>query len=129
MAAKLIAAWCLDVRGSMKASLLSPNVLYLVAFVVPLTEDAYGWNVPVNVVLKKPNGSKIESKISLVGKPKGEFFEVDAGELILDDHQCRDIGVIEFALYEHGCQVKKGLIMKGVVLRSKASDGCPYSDA
>lgn len=83
MAAKLIAACCVDVRGSVKASLFSPNLLYLVAFVVSLTEDAYGWNVPVNMVLKKPNGRKIESKISLVGKPKGEFFEVDAGELIL----------------------------------------------
>ncbi|CAK9311646.1 unnamed protein product [Citrullus colocynthis] len=117
-----------DVRGTVKASLLSSRVLYLVAFVIYFNEDAHGWHVPVNLVLKKPNGCKIESKVSIEGKPKGEYFEVDAGELILDNCGCGDSGIIEFAMYEHGSHEKRGLVMKGVILRSKASDGCPHAN-
>ncbi|CAK9311643.1 unnamed protein product [Citrullus colocynthis] len=117
-----------DVRGLVKAALLTPKVIYIVVFVVLLHIDAKGWTSPVNLIVKKPDGSKIESKISLEGKPRGEYFEVIVGELTLDDRGCADTSVIEFGMYEHGSQPKSGLVLKGGLFRSKASAGCPHAD-
>ncbi|XP_038893562.1 lectin-like [Benincasa hispida] len=125
-APQLIQVSWFDIHGSVKASWLSSRVVYLVAFLVMLTEDASGWNHHVNLTIKKPNGCTVETKVSLEGKPKGEFFEVWAGDFILDNCGCGDSGVVEFGMYEHGGHWKRGLIVKGVVIRSKASAGCPH---
>lgn len=47
-------------RGKFEITKLSPGTAYEVAFVILLKENAYGWEVPVNVRLVLPDGKKQE---------------------------------------------------------------------
>lgn len=108
----------LEVHGKFEASMLSPGVLYEFAFVVMLKDPAYGWEVPVNLRLTFPDGSKQEHKQNLMEKPRGQWIEIGVGEFMASQEK---LGEIDFSLYEYeGGKWKKGLVIKGVAIRPKA---------
>ena len=117
--AELLNVCWLEVHGKLEASMLSPGVLYEFVFVVMLKDPAYGWEVPVNLRLTLPDGSKQEHKENLMEKPRGRWIEIVIGEFMaLQDKP----GEIECSLFEYeGGKWKKGLLIKGVAIRPKAS--------
>ncbi|XP_038895126.1 lectin-like [Benincasa hispida] len=110
----------LEIHGKMKTCELSPGILYEAAFEVMIKEPAYGWDIPVNIRLKKPDGSKQERKENLEQRPRGQWVEIPICDFVVHDHERG--GEIEFSMYEYeGGMWKKGMLLKGVVIRSKGS--------
>lgn len=117
--AELLNVCWLEVHGKFEASMLSPGVLYEFVFEVMLRDPAYGWEVPVNLRLTLPDGSKQEHKENLMEKPRGRWIEIVIGEFMASQDKC---GEIECSLYEYqGGKWKKGLLVKGVAIRPKTS--------
>lgn len=104
-------------QGRFETAKLSPGAPYEVAFVIMLRDPAYGWEVPVNVRLTLPDGTKQEHKENLMKKPRGEWIEIPAGEFVTWPEKT---GEIKFSIYENqGGEWKRGLIIKGVAIRPK----------
>lgn len=83
-----------------------------------LKDPAYGWEIPVNLRLTLPDGSKQEHKENLMEKPRGRWIEIPAGEI---KSSTEKTGEMEFSLYEYeGGKWKKGLLIKGVKIQPKA---------
>ncbi|KAG0451343.1 hypothetical protein HPP92_013743 [Vanilla planifolia] len=116
--ARLIAVCWLEVRGIFDTSYLNPDVTYEVKFLV-MMENGHGWNVPIKLNLKLPDGSVQQHEEVLNEKQISQWFELKAGEFSASKEQA---GEIEFSL----CEVeernwKSGLVVKGVVIRPKNS--------
>ncbi|KAL8107553.1 lectin-like [Apium graveolens] len=117
--AEMLNVCWLEVHGKLEASMLSPGVLYEFVFEVMLRDPAYGWEVPVNLRLTRPDGSKQEHKENLMEKPRGRWIEIVIGEFMASQEKS---GEIECSLYEYqGGKWKKGLLVKGVAVRPKTS--------
>ncbi|GKV36871.1 hypothetical protein SLEP1_g44957 [Rubroshorea leprosula] len=107
----------LEVHGKFNTAKLSPETLYKVAFVVMLEDPACGWEVPVNIKLTLPNGSKQEHKEDLIAKPRGQWIEIPVGEFKTPP---TNAGKIEFSMYEYeGGNWKTGLVIKGAIIQPK----------
>ncbi|KAK4710667.1 hypothetical protein R3W88_005180 [Solanum pinnatisectum] len=118
-AAELLDVCWLEIHGRFNTTKLSPGLIYEVVFIVMLKDPAYGWENPVNLRLILPDGSKQGHTENMVEKPRGKWIEIPAGEFMTSADQKN--GEIEFSLYEYeGGNWKKGLVIKGAVLRPKA---------
>ncbi|KAG8385123.1 hypothetical protein BUALT_Bualt03G0009000 [Buddleja alternifolia] len=116
--AELLNVCWLEVHGRFEIAHLSPGTLYEVVFVVQLKDSAYGWEVPVNLRLTLPDGSRQEQKQNLMAKPRGQWIEIPAGEFKASTDKA---GEMEFSLYEYeGGKWKRGLLIKEVSIRPKA---------
>ncbi|GER41003.1 phloem protein 2-A1 [Striga asiatica] len=117
--AELLNVCWLELHGKFELHNLSPETIYEIVFVLKLKDPAYGWELPVNVRLTLPDGSKQEHKENLLEKPRGKWFEMTAGEFKSSSEK---LGEIEFSIYEYeGGEWKKGLLVKGVSIRPKGS--------
>ncbi|KAL5538914.1 hypothetical protein UlMin_045777 [Ulmus minor] len=115
--AELLNVCWLEIHGKFETTKLSPGTSYEVVFVVMLKDPAYGWDVPVNVRLVLPDGSKQEHKVNLMEKPRGQWINIPAGEFRTSPEKP---GEIEFSIYEYeGGIWKKGLVIKGVKIQPK----------
>ncbi|KAA0032413.1 protein PHLOEM PROTEIN 2-LIKE A1-like [Cucumis melo var. makuwa] len=113
----IIVSW-LEIQGKMKTCELSPGICYEAAFEVMIKDRAYGWDIPVNIRVKKPDGSKQEHKENLGQRPRGRWLEIPIGDFIVRDHERG--GEIEFCMFEYkGGNSKEGMVLKGIVIRSK----------
>ncbi|GAV57496.1 PP2 domain-containing protein [Cephalotus follicularis] len=115
--AKLSHVCWLDVRGKFKISDLSPGIVYEIVYVVKLTKGASGWELPIMLKLALPNGKVQERQVILLDKPRGEWIELNVGNFVVEKGEEREVN---FDLYEHGGHWKKGLIIKGAILRPKS---------
>ncbi|XP_039168977.1 uncharacterized protein LOC104446486 [Eucalyptus grandis] len=115
MAELLNVCW-LDVHGRFDVSKLSPGTTYEVAFVILMRSSGDGWQIPVNMQLTLPDGTKQEHKENLMEKPRGDWIEIKAGELSTSKHK---EGEMEVSMFEHGGLWKRGLVIKGVLIRPK----------
>ncbi|KAL6992049.1 hypothetical protein U1Q18_010160 [Sarracenia purpurea var. burkii] len=97
--------------------LIEAAKLLNVTFVVMLKDLAYGWEVLVNLRLVLPDGNIQQHAENLGGKPRNRWIEIPAGKFKTSP---KKIGGIEVSLYEYkdGCW-KRGLVVKGVVIRPK----------
>ncbi|KAK2969261.1 hypothetical protein RJ640_002972, partial [Escallonia rubra] len=94
------------------------GIVHEVFFVVMLKEPAYGWEVPVNLRLILPDGCTQEHKENLMEKERGQWIEILAGKFMAVPD---NVGDIQFSLYESEAGIwKRGLLVKGVVIRPKA---------
>lgn len=117
--AELLNVCWLEVHGRFEIANLSPGQLYEIVFVVKLKDPAYGWEDPVNLRLTLPDGSRQEHIENLMEKPRGKWIQIPAGEFKSSGEK---VGEIEFSLYEYeGGKWKRGLLIKGVSIRPKAS--------
>ncbi|XP_058106875.1 protein PHLOEM PROTEIN 2-LIKE A1-like [Magnolia sinica] len=116
--ANLLNVCWLEVDGIFETSNLSPNTGYEVAFVVMVEDPAYGWEVPVTLKLACPDGSVQERKERLKERPRGQWMELNAGEFQTSVDKG---GQIQFTLLDYHSQWKKGLVVKGAVIRPKNS--------
>ncbi|KAK6285020.1 hypothetical protein POUND7_003972 [Theobroma cacao] len=115
--AELLAVCWLEMRVKFNVKKLSPKTLYGVVFVFKLTNEAYGWDIPVNFGFTLPNGYKVELKETLMTKPKGVWIEIPVGEFTTSSEI-----VGELDIYCHQYDVltwKGGLIIKGVSILPK----------
>uniref|UniRef100_A0A9I9DHX7 Protein PHLOEM PROTEIN 2-LIKE A1-like n=1 Tax=Cucumis melo TaxID=3656 RepID=A0A9I9DHX7_CUCME len=119
--AELLQVSWFDMRAKISATALSSRVVYDAIFIIMLTDRASGWEVPVSIELKRPNGCKIESKVSLQGVKRGEWVEIVVGDFIVDNCSCESGGEIEVSMYQHGGHWKRGLHCKGVEFRPRGS--------
>ncbi|XVE62414.1 hypothetical protein DITRI_Ditri06bG0116300 [Diplodiscus trichospermus] len=121
--AKLSHVCWLDVRGKFKISDLSPATLYEAVYQVKLTKGASGWELPITLRLSLPNGRVQERQVSLLHKPRGEWMELNVGNFFTEDEngETGETREVCFDLYEHGGHWKKGLVVKGAILRPKSS--------
>lgn len=113
--AELIEVCWFDICGKFDASNLAPKGKYEVVFAVMMREDSQGWEVPVTLKTKFPDGRTEERRESLEDKPKGQWIELKAGEIVTPE---KPNGGYEISLSEHSDEYwKRGLIVKGVLVR------------
>ncbi|KAL6282861.1 hypothetical protein ACE6H2_013790 [Prunus campanulata] len=116
-AAELINECWLEVHGQFETTKLSPGTLYEVAFVVKLKASAEGWDVPVNVSLTLPDGSKQWHAVKLKEIPREQWIEILVGEFRASPEIPGDM---EFSMYEYDSgKWNRGLVIKGVIIRPK----------
>ena len=123
-APQLIAIQKLDIRGAFSAPLVTPKVLNVLSLLVFLTENTGGWQTPLNVTITTPDGSTRQSQVSLARKPIGIFFELTVGEFTLNDDGCNSTGLVKFSVTEYSNYEKRGMLIKGCIVRAKFSLGC-----
>ncbi|KAG6632310.1 lectin-like isoform X1 [Carya illinoinensis] len=116
--AKLTAVCWLDVRGKVNVSELSPEVVYEVVYEVKLKRGASGWELPIILQLSLPDGSIKQRQVSLLEKPRGEWIELSVGCF---KPKNGDSGEVGFDIMEHGGHWKRGLIIRGAILRPSQS--------
>lgn len=121
---KLISITKLDIRGKFSSRLLTQNTIYVCALLVIFYEDKSGWETPVNVSLTTPDGKTVTNQVSLERKPIGMFFELPVGEFTVNNKGCEDTGLVQFAVTEYSNHEKRGLLIKGCLVRAKFSNGC-----
>ncbi|KAK3430344.1 LOW QUALITY PROTEIN: hypothetical protein EUGRSUZ_E01885 [Eucalyptus grandis] len=97
MAELLNVCW-LDVHGRFDVSKLSMGTTYEVAFVILMRSSADGWQIPVNIRLTLPDGTKQEHTENLMEKPRRDWIEIKAGELSTTKHK---EGEMEVSMFEH----------------------------
>ena len=95
---------------------LSPGVVYEIVYEVKLTKGASGWDLPIKLQLALPDGRVQERQVSLLEKPRKEWFQLNVGNFQSKDGES---GEICFSIFEHGGHWKTGLIIKGAILRPK----------
>ncbi|XP_022142436.1 protein PHLOEM PROTEIN 2-LIKE A1-like isoform X2 [Momordica charantia] len=110
----------LEINGKIKESDLSPNTLYEAVFEIKITEDAYGWNVPVTISLTEPDGKIYKNKVTLKEKKKAEWVKIPIGEFKVVPDKSGD-GEIKFSMYKYGGHWKRGMILKGIVIEPKVN--------
>ncbi|XP_058198258.1 lectin-like [Rhododendron vialii] len=116
--AELLKVCWLEIQGKFEMVNLSPRTVYEVVFLVMLKDPAFGWEVPVNVMLILPDGTTQQHEENLMEKPRGRWIEIPAGEFRTSSEK---IGDIQFSLYEYKAGMwKRGLVIKGVAIRPKA---------
>ncbi|KAL5977216.1 hypothetical protein ACLOJK_021558 [Asimina triloba] len=118
--ANLVNVCWLEVDGKFDTSNLTPNTAYEVAFVVMIDDPAYGWNEPVTLKLVCPDGKVQERKEGLKQKPRGEWMEVHAGDFRTSMEKG---GEIQFTLLNYNSDWKRGLVVKGAVIRPNKKSG------
>lgn len=97
---------------------LLPETAYEVIFVILMRETSYGWEVPVDLELVLPGGTKRRGEINLDRQPRDRWLEIPAGELRTAASE--NSGTIEFSM--HQCRQlhwKSGLVVKGVRIQPK----------
>ena len=95
---------------------LSPGVVYEIVYEVKLTKGDSGWDLPIKLQLALPDGRVQERQVSLLEKPRKEWFQLNVGNFQSKDGES---GEICFSIFEHGGNWKTGLIIKGAILRPK----------
>ena len=114
--ARLLHVCWLDVRGKLTMSELSPGVIYEIVYVVKLTKEASGWELPIVLKLSLPDGRVRERQVSIMEKPRKQWIELNVGNFESKDGET---GEVCFDLFQHGTHWKGGLIIKGAILRPK----------
>lgn len=118
--AELLEVCWLEVAGKFDVWKLSPGTLYGVAVMVMLRDEAFGWDVAVNLRLTLPNGQKIERKETLESKPRRKWVEIPVGEFTTTCSASQNVGEIEIYIHEYDAGMwKGGLIIKGVSIQPK----------
>lgn len=85
---------------------------------VMLKEPTKGWEEPVNLRFILPNGAIIDRTKNLKIKPRNRWMELYLGEFEIETAENDE--AIEFALLQKNTYVlKKGLVIKGVIVRPK----------
>ncbi|KAL6144818.1 hypothetical protein ACLB2K_055508 [Fragaria x ananassa] len=90
---------------------LSCGVVYEIAYIVKLTNGASGWELPITLKLRYPDGREQIRQQSLLEKPRGEWMELSGGTFLTNQEET---GEFWFDLCEHGGHWKTGLIIKGL---------------
>lgn len=95
---------------------LSPGVTYESVYVVKLTKSASGWELPLMLRLNVPGEENKIRQVSMLMKPKGEWFELNLGSF---QAKAGENGEVCFDIFEHGCHWKTGLIIQAAIIRPK----------
>lgn len=106
----------LDIFGKFDTSNLTPKVKYEVVFVVMMSKNSYGWQVPVTLRVKFPDERAEEHSERLEDKPKGQWIELKVCEFVTPP---KPNGDVEVSLFRRGGAWKGGLMVKGAVIRPK----------
>ncbi|KMT20722.1 hypothetical protein BVRB_1g006960 [Beta vulgaris subsp. vulgaris] len=114
--AKLMSVCWLDVRGKLAMSELSAGVTYESVYVIKLTKSASGWELPLILRLNVPGEETKIRQLSLLMKPRGEWFELNLGTF---QAKANEVGEVCFDIFEHGGHWKTGLIIKAAIIRPK----------
>ncbi|KAJ0966316.1 hypothetical protein J5N97_027454 [Dioscorea zingiberensis] len=115
--AHLVNVCWLEIHGKFNTSLLTPKTKYEVVFIVKMKELSYGWYIPVNLRLSFEDGVVQQHKENLQELPREEWRELKVGEIMNNGEKSKEV---EFSLFEYeGGQWKRGLVIKGVIIRPK----------
>ncbi|CAI9284398.1 unnamed protein product [Lactuca saligna] len=113
---ELLNVFWLAVESKFDTTNLTTGMNYDVVFVMMIKEHSYGWRAPVTLTLILPDGNKQEHEESLFEKPRSQWFEIQVGEFMVEP---KNDGIIEFSLSKSKENWKRGLVVKGVVIRPK----------
>ncbi|XP_011626594.1 uncharacterized protein LOC105421323 [Amborella trichopoda] len=116
--AELLNVCWFEVRGKIDASWFSPGIDYIVAFIVKLGEEAFGWEAQ-DVTLSLTCANKMEKTHTqnLEEKERGKWMEIHVGAF---HHGVEEKGDIEFSMmHTQDSRWKSGLFIKGVVIRPR----------
>ncbi|BBG99070.1 phloem protein 2-A1 [Prunus dulcis] len=91
---KLSSVCFLNVRGQFKMSELSAGVVYEIAYKVKLTNGAFGWELPVTVKIRFPDGTEQKRQYSLFQKLRGQWIELSGGSFEVKEKKLEKCGLI-----------------------------------
>nr|CAD1819087.1 unnamed protein product [Ananas comosus var. bracteatus] len=115
--ASLLNVCWLEIIGKFEVPYLTPGVTYVVAFIVMMNDEAYGWSTPVKLRLKSPDGSVQQREESMEEKPRGKSLMLQVGEFTTKAEQ---EGEMEISLFEYeDGSWKRGLTVIGVIIHPK----------
>ncbi|TXG48317.1 hypothetical protein EZV62_027611 [Acer yangbiense] len=107
----------LEIHAKFDTTNLTPGALYQVAFVIKMDESCYGWDHPVNVRLRLPDGTIKQHKQNFRLKPKDEWIDIPVDEFTVTP---QNTGEIDISMDEYeGGNWKSGLIIKAVTIQPK----------
>ena len=95
---------------------LSPEVEYEVVLVVKLPNEAFGWELPIQLKLTLPNGRVQERLVSLLEKPRRKWIELNVGNFQTKNGES---GEVHFTFTQIDGLWKDGLIIKEAIFRPK----------
>lgn len=104
----------LHVSGKFETEDLSPNVSYMVSYIIKLEESESGWTRPLYLTLTIPGHKRQERSEKLDDKPKDEWIQVLAGKY---QTSSQNVGELRFSLrypLEWPPLSKGGIVIKGV---------------
>ncbi|KAJ4702550.1 Phloem protein 2-like protein [Melia azedarach] len=110
--AELIKVCYLDARKKFDTSILDPGTKYEVAFATMVKDNAEGFDHPVKLGLVIPNVIEEERKVDFSKLEKNKWLEIPVGQFIAST------GKMEIYLSETSGHWKKGIIIKGIVIRA-----------
>nr|ABV60370.1 lectin [Limonium bicolor] len=116
--AELLNVCWLEVQGTFNANILAPCTEYEVVFDIKMTNCASGWDFPVKFTLNTPDGCKIESQKCMkqyIGKCN--YQEINIGKFRTGSFPNPCESTVGFKLQELNGQWKRGLIVRGVIVR------------
>ncbi|ONK60917.1 uncharacterized protein A4U43_C08F24060 [Asparagus officinalis] len=111
---KLMGTKHVEVHGKWKMSKLTPGAKYQIAYLLFLKDPVEGWeNCPLSMKLTLPDGTTQIEKLNLSKLPEDQVMLVVASYFdgVVDD------GEITFSLIETSDVVKRGLIIRDVLIR------------
>ncbi|KAK1576292.1 hypothetical protein Q3G72_012684 [Acer saccharum] len=107
----------LEIHAKFDTTNLTPGALYQVAFVIKMDESCYGWDHPVNVRLRLPDGTVKKHRQNFRLKPKNEWIDIPVDDFTLTP---QNTGEIDISMDEYeGENWKSGLIIKAVTIKPK----------
>ncbi|KAJ4702462.1 Phloem protein 2-like protein [Melia azedarach] len=116
-AAELIKVCYLDARTKFDTSVLDPGTRYEVAFSLMMNDNAEGWVYPVKLGFVMPNEFEDCRDVDFSKLEKNKSTEVPIGQFIAPSED--KAGKMEIYMSETKEPWKKGMVLKGVVIRSK----------
>ncbi|KAL0541329.1 hypothetical protein IC582_021371 [Cucumis melo] len=114
--ARLLQVSWLDCRWSMDSSSFKQDLWYNASIEVMMANTASGWDIPLNLEIDMPDGSKQESQIVLAGKQPNVWFKIPLGKFIISGSVTS--GRIRFGCYNHGGHWKRGLIVRALLIQA-----------
>ncbi|KAK4850135.1 hypothetical protein QYF36_004111 [Acer negundo] len=106
-----------EIHAKFDTTNLTPGALYQVAFVIKMDESCYGWDHPVNVRLRLPDGTVKQHKHNVMLKPKNVWINIPVDEFTVTPE---NTGEIDISMDEYvGGKWKSGLTIKAVTIQPK----------
>lgn len=107
----------LEIHGGMPVAHLTPGVTYEVTFQVMVKSRAYGWEPPVKLQLKWPDGKEQKSSVELQEKPWEQWLDLKVGEVTALHPEEGDMDISLSG--SEGAEWKSGLLIKCIKILPK----------
>ncbi|XP_031399894.1 uncharacterized protein LOC116210202 isoform X2 [Punica granatum] len=108
----------LDVSGKFQTVDLSPETEYEIVLRIKIGTKIRGFYLPVNYIIRLPNGIRREDTIDFRTYMKGSWHNIMLHKFKMTPE---NVGQLQFRLYEHSEHWKSGLVLAGISFKPATS--------